>query len=38
MPEASDWENNEDIKLFREYLRIDTTTVHADYGKEEEFV
>lgn len=29
----SAWENNEEIKLFREYLRIPSVHPDIDYGK-----
>lgn len=29
----SDWENNEEIKIFREYLRIPSVHPDVDYGK-----
>lgn len=29
----SDWENNEEIKIFREYLRIPSVHPNVDYGK-----
>lgn len=28
----TDWENNEEIKIFREYLRIPTVHPDIDYG------
>jgi hypothetical protein len=28
------WENNEEIEIFREYLRIPTVHPDIDYGKE----
>lgn len=30
----SAWENNEEIKLFREYLRIPSVHPNIDYGKD----
>lgn len=27
------WENNEEIKIFREYLRIASVHPNVDYGK-----
>lgn len=29
----SKWENNKEIQLFREYLRIQTVHPNIDYGK-----
>lgn len=29
----SAWENNEEIKIFREYLRIPSVHPNIDYGK-----
>lgn len=29
----TDYENNEEIKIFREYLRIPTVHPNIDYGK-----
>lgn len=33
VPNRPDWENNEEIKLFREYLRIPTVHPDIDYSK-----
>ena len=29
----ADWENNKEIQLFREYLRIPTVHPNVNYGK-----
>lgn len=29
----AEWENNEEIKIFREYLRIPTVHPNVDYSK-----
>jgi hypothetical protein len=31
----SPWENNEEIKIFREYLRIPSVHPNIDYGEHE---
>lgn len=31
------WENNEEIAIFREYLRIPTVHPNVDYSKEKSF-
>lgn len=34
VPATSKWENNEEIELFRQYLRIPTVQPHVNYGNE----
>lgn len=33
LPESSPWYGNEEIRIFREYLRIPTVHPDIDYGK-----
>jgi len=33
MSKVSEWENNEEIKIFREYLRIPSVHPNVDYSK-----
>lgn len=33
----SKWENNEEIQIFREYLRIPTVHPNIDYGNKSNF-